>query len=85
MKTRKSLLMLSVILLACSIIGTWYFGYKYYWWIYYPTLGKTMGGPFLTPSEQHVWTYGLWIPVILGVLSLIGIIKSLVHRRKSGR
>ncbi|WP_377942152.1 hypothetical protein [Alicyclobacillus fodiniaquatilis] len=80
---RTKLGLLSIIVFVCSVIGTWHFGYKYYWWIYYPSLGKTMGGPEYTTGQQHLWTYGLWISVILGVVSLINIIKLFVDGRRN--
>jgi|GEM_PF-5435858 len=85
MKSRRSLFIGAVVVLACSIAGTWYFGYKYYWWIHYPSLGKTMGGPLLTYAERRLWTWGLWLSVVLGVLSLANIFKGLVEARGRGR
>lgn len=72
---RTRLVLLLVFVFVCSVVGTWYFGYKYYWWIYYPSHAHTNGGPALTNYDAHLWTYGLWSSIIVGVVSLITIIK----------
>lgn len=82
-RSRKLLLVVSVIVLACSVIGAWHYGHLFYWGIYYPSLGRTPGSPLVTDGKIFRWTSGLVVSVVLGIVSLMFGFKNLVHGRRS--
>lgn len=54
MKPRTQLLILTAVILVCSVMGTWHFGYRYYWVVYYPNHVPVAGSPAYSITEAHL-------------------------------
>ena len=77
----RAAMWLSTVLFILTLLSTLHFGYKYYWWIYYPL--RHHGGPELTVFDERLWTYGLWVSGVVTVLSWVTLAALIVRNHRT--
>lgn len=71
MRVRTAIWSTSTVLFILGLLSMLHFGYRYYWWIYYPSHHAVMGSPFYTFYDERLWTYGLWVSAVVTMFCLI--------------